>query len=86
MIEYAKYFDSSKTMSFKVIDKNLLKSYTKIWGKISSLMSKEFDSELVYGDSEEYKKTKIESYGDNVNRNFQGKKYQKEMYHTNVCH
>ena len=53
MIEYAKYFDSSKTMSFKVIDKNLLKSYTKIWGKISSLMSKEFDSELVYGDSEE---------------------------------
>ena len=86
MIEYAKYFDSSKTMSFKVIDKNLLKSYTKIWGKISSLMSKEFDSELVYGDSEEYKKTKIESYGDNVNRNFQVKKYQKKMYHTNVCH
>ena len=86
MIEYAKYFDSSKTMSFKVIDKNLLKSYTKIWGKISSLMSKEFDSELVYGDSEEYKKTKIESYGDNVNRNFQGKKCQKKMYHTNVCH
>ena len=85
MIEYAKYFDSI-SMSFKVIDKNLLKSYTKIWGKISSLMSKEFDSELVYGDSEEYKKTKIESYGDNVNRNFQGKKYQKKMYHTNVCH
>ena len=75
MIEYAKYLDSSKTISFKVIDKKLLKIYTKIWGKISSLMSKEFDSELVYDDNEKYKKTKIESYGDNLNRNFQGKKY-----------
>ena len=86
MIEYAKYLDSSKTISFKVIDKKLLKIYTKIWGKISSLMSKEFDSELVYDDSEKYKKTKIESYGDNLNRNFQGKKYQKKMHHTKVCH
>ena len=31
MIGYAKYFDSNKTMSFKVIDKKLLKKYTKIW-------------------------------------------------------
>ena len=46
---YAKYFDSSKTMSFKAIDKKLLKKYTKIWGQIISLMNKEFDSELVYG-------------------------------------
>ena len=46
---YAKYFDSSKTMSFKAIDKKLLKTYTKIWGQIISLMNKEFDSELVYG-------------------------------------
>ena len=27
MIRYAKYFDSDKTMSFKVIDKKLLKKY-----------------------------------------------------------
>ena len=33
MIGYAKYFDSNKTMSFKVIDKKLLKKYTKIWKK-----------------------------------------------------
>ena len=30
MIGYAKYFDSNKTMSFIVIDKNLLKKYIKI--------------------------------------------------------
>ena len=31
MIGYVKCFDSNKTMSFKVIDKKLLKKYTKIW-------------------------------------------------------
>ena len=35
MIGYAKYFDSNKTMSFKVIDKKLLKKYTKIWEKLA---------------------------------------------------
>ena len=49
-------------------------------------MNKEFDSEPVHGDSNKYMKTKIKSYGDNVNTNFQGKKYQKKMHHTNVCH
>ena len=29
MIGYVKCFDDSKTMSFKVIDNNLLKKYTK---------------------------------------------------------
>ena len=33
MIGYTKYFDSNKTLSFKVIDKELLKKYTKIWKK-----------------------------------------------------
>ena len=35
MIGYVKYFDSNKTMSFKVSDKKLLKKYTKIWGKLT---------------------------------------------------
>ena len=70
--------DSNKTMSFKVIDKMLLKSYTKIWEIISSLMNNEFDSEPVYGDSDKYIKKKIKSYGDKVNTNFQGKKIPKE--------
>ena len=30
MTGYAKYFDSNKTMSFKVSDNKLLKNYTKI--------------------------------------------------------
>ena len=31
MIGYAKYFDSNKTMSFKIIDEKLLRKHTKIW-------------------------------------------------------
>ena len=37
-------------------------------------MNKEFDSESVYGDNDKYIKTKIKSYQDKVNTNFQGKK------------
>ena len=40
MIGYAKYFDSNKTMSFKVTDKKLLKKYPKLQRKISSLINK----------------------------------------------
>ena len=74
MSGYVKCFDSSKTMSFKVSDKKLLKKYTKIWERASILISIEFDSEPVYGDNDKYIKTKINSYGDKVNTNFQGKK------------
>ena len=77
MIGYVKCFDSNKTMSFKVSDKKLLKSILK-WGKTSSLMNKEIDSEPVYGDNDKHIKTNIESYGDKVNTNFQGKKVPKE--------
>ena len=50
MIEYVKHFDINKKMSFKVIDKGLLKRYTKIWERINNLIGKDFDSEPVYGD------------------------------------
>ena len=36
-------------------------------------MKIKFDSEPVYGDNDEYIKTKMKSYGDRVNTNFQGK-------------
>ena len=49
-------------------------------------MSIEFDSEPVYGDNGKYIKAKIKSYGDKVNTNFQGKKYQKKTYHISACH
>ena len=59
MFGYVKCFDSNKTVSFKVIDRKLLKKYTKIWERVSSLMNIEFDSESVYGDNDKYIKTKI---------------------------
>ena len=37
-------------------------------------MKTKFDSEPVYGDNDKYIKTKIKSYGDKINTNFQGKK------------
>ena len=41
-------------------------------------MNIEFESEPFNGDNDKYIKTKIESYGDKVNTNFQGKIIQKE--------
>ena len=78
MIGYVKYFENNnKTMSFKVIDKKMLKKLTKIWGKISSLMNKVFDSEPAYGDNDNQIKTKIKSNEDKINTNFQSKKITK---------
>ena len=74
MTGYVKCFNSNKTMSFKVIEKKLLKRYSKIWERVSGLMNIEFDNESVYGDNDKYIKTKIKSYGDKVNSNFQGNK------------
>ena len=70
--------NSNITWSIKVNDNRLLKKYTKIWRKISSLMNIEFDSEPVYGDNDKYIKAKIKLYGDKVNTHFQGKKIPKE--------
>ena len=86
MIRYVKHFDSNVTMSFKVIDNKLLKKYNKIWEKVSNLINIKFDSEPVYGDNDKYIKTKINLYGDKINTNFQGKKYQKKMHHISVYH
>ena len=74
MTRYVKCFNSDKTMSFKVIEKKLSKRYSEIWERVSSLMNIEFDNESVYGDNVKYIKTKIKSYGDKVNSNFQGNK------------
>ena len=86
MFGYVKHFDSNNTMSFKVIDNKLLKHYSKIWERVSSLANTEFDNEAVYGDDDKYIKTKIKAYGDKINKNFQGKKYQKKMHRTSACH
>ena len=78
IIGYVKHFDSNKAISFKVIDKKLLKKHTKIWERVSSLTNIKFDSESVYGDNDKYIKTKIKSYEDKINTNFQSKKIPKE--------
>ena len=86
MIGYVKRFDSIKIMPFKAIDDKLLKRYTKIWGKVSSLMNIIYDSEPIYGDNDKYIKTKIKLYGDKVNTSFQGKRVPKKIHHISVCH
>ena len=52
MIAYVKHFDSNKTMSFKANDNRLLKKYTKILERVSSLINIELDSKPVYGDND----------------------------------
>ena len=88
MIGYVKHLDNNKTMSFKASENKLLKKYTKIWERVSNLINIKFDSEPVYGDNDKYIKTKINSYGDKVNTNFQGNEIpkKKKMHHTNICH
>ena len=49
-------------------------------------MNIEFDSAPVYGDNDEYIKTKIKMYEDIVNTNFKAKKYLKKMLHINAYH
>ena len=39
MIGQVKYFESNKTMSFKIIDNRLLKKYTQIWKKVKNLLN-----------------------------------------------
>ena len=46
-------------------------------------MNIEFDSELFYGDSDKYIKTKIKTHESRVNTNFQGKKILKENASSN---
>ena len=62
MIRYVKYFDNQKAMSFKAIDKKLLKKYQKIWGKISILIGKGFDSK----NNDKQIKRKIKSFEESL--------------------
>ena len=69
MTDFIKEFDEDKnknkntiTMSLKINDKRLLRNYGKIWKKIESLMSIDFDSKPVYGNDDIYVKTKIKNY------------------------
>ena len=56
MTDYARKFDKNSRMSFRVINKQLLKNYNKIWEKVEKLMRIEFESKPVYGDDDKYEK------------------------------
>ena len=49
------------TMSLRVKDKKLLKTYNKIWKKIERLISIDLDSKPVYGNDDKFIKTKIKT-------------------------
>ena len=82
MTGYIKKFKENKskdnpTMSFRVKGKQLLKNYNKIWEKVESLMSIDFESKPVYGDHDKYIKTKIKEHVGSVTTNFDNKKIPK---------
>ena len=78
MTGYAKKFNENVTMTFRVNNKQLLKSYDKIWKKTEKLMRKDFESKPVYGDDDKYIKIKTKIYADNMITNFHIKKVLKE--------
>ena len=83
MIGYVKHFKNNDskdtiTMSFNVNNNRLLEKNIEIWGKVSSLVNKEFDSDTVYRDDDKYIKTEITQYKYKINTNFQSKKMPKE--------
>ena len=73
MIGYLKEFNDSMTMSLRVDDSKLFKKCCKIWKTIKGLLGIELDSELVYGETDSYIKTKLKVFDNKVNTNFQGK-------------
>ena len=66
-------------MSFRVNNnKQLLKNYNKIWGKVEKLLKIDLQSKPFYGDDDKYIKTKIKIYADSIITNFHNKKMPKE--------
>ena len=71
---YVRKFDKNLTISFRLTDKQLSKNYNKIWQKVEKLMRIGFESKLVYGDDDKYRKTEIKTYGKSKITNFHNKK------------
>ena len=74
MTGYFRKFNENSTMSFRVKDKQLLKSYNIIWEKIEKLMKIQFESMPVYGDDDKYMKTKIKIYAKKYDHKFSQQK------------
>ena len=65
-------------MSFRVNNKQFLKSHNNIWEKVEKLMRIDFESKVVYGDDDKYVKTKIKADAGSMITNFHNKKMSKE--------
>ena len=78
MTGYARKFDENATTSFRANNKQRLKNYNKIWGKVDRLMRIDFEDKLVYGDDDKYIKTKIRINAGSMITNFHNKKMPKE--------
>ena len=74
MTGFVRKFNESSIMWFRVKDKQLLKNYSKIWGKVWQLMKIDFESKPVYGDDDKYIKTKTKAYEKSIITNFHNKK------------
>ena len=72
------YDNDNARMSFRVNNKQLLKNYNKIWGKVEKLIKINFEGKPFYGDDDKYIKTKIKIYAGSVITNFHNKKTPKE--------
>ena len=78
MTGYARKFNKNAAMSFKVNDKQFLKNCNKIWEKVKKLLNIDFERKPVYGDDDEYVKTKIKIYAGSTITNFHKKKMPQE--------
>ena len=79
MTGYTKKFNENATISLKVNNnKQLLKNYKKIWEKTEKLMRINFESKPVYGNDDNYIKTKIKVYAESMVTNFHNKRIPKE--------
>ena len=70
---YVRKCEGNTTISFKISDKLLLKTYNQIWERVEKLSKIGFDSEPVYGDNDRYIKTKVKIYKNSMIKNFHQK-------------
>ena len=85
MTGYVRKFEGNTTTSFKISNKQLLRKYNQIWKRVEQLLKIDFDSKPVNSDDNNYTKTKIMMYNDNMFTNFHGKKMPKKNHHVSVC-
>ena len=74
MTGYVRKFEGNITMSFKISNKQLLKKYNQIWKKVKILLNMKLDSGPIYGDNDNYIKTKIKTYAGSMITNFHSKR------------